>query len=158
MTLVAVLCNPPLTNGQRTLSRVELATRLLGFKDLATVNLFSLPSHATGAIDDLGLTEEGWLGARDELAAGLQRANGVLLGYGMTPPAGPARAHFLEQIGWLRAQLAKGDSPCWQVGDGPRHPSRWQRWTSRAHPGVPFAEAVGRSLVLVRDDSVGTPH
>ena len=58
-TLVAVLTNPPVTDGKRTLRRVDLAAELLGFDHVTVANLFALPSHATGAITDLGVTEDG---------------------------------------------------------------------------------------------------
>lgn len=149
-TLVAVLANPPLTDGKRTLGRVALAAELLGFAEVKVVNLFSLPSQATGAIGELGTTAAGWLAARPSLETALAEADGVLLAYGATSPSGPARAHFREQVEWLRTHLDQLALPGWQVGDGPRHPSRWQRWTHREHPDIPFAEAVRCSLVPIR--------
>ncbi len=157
-TLVAVLANPPLTDGKRTLGRVALAAELLGFAEVKVANLFSLPSLATGAIDELGATATGWLAARPSLETALAGANGVLLAYGTTSPSGPARTHFREQVKWLRTHLDQLALPGWQVGDGPRHPSRWQRWTNREHPEVPFIEAVRLSLVPVRTDCVESDH
>lgn len=148
-TLIAVLSNPPLTDGRRTLRRVALAAELLGFDDVAVANLFSVPSHATGAIAELGITEDGWLAARASLDACLSAGNGVLLAYGATSPTGEARRQFRQQVDWLRGRIAARALPTWQVGDGPRHPSRWQRWTCRAHPGVPFLDALRDSFVTV---------
>jgi len=152
-TLVAVLSNPPVTDGQRTLRRVQLAAELLGFEDAVVANLFALPSHSTGAIATLGATEEGWLAARPSLEASLAASTGVLLAYGATSPTGPARHNFRAQVEWLTGHLAARDLPTWRVGDGPRHPSRWQRWTSRAHPDLSFPDALRVSLV--RDACVG---
>ncbi len=157
-TLVAVLANPPLTDGRRTLGRVALAGELLGFAEAKVANLFSMPSLATGAIDELGATAAGWLAARPSLETALAGADGVLLAYGATAPAGPARTHFREQVEWLQTRINQLALPGWQVGDGPRHPSRWQRWTNREHPEVPFSEAVRRSLVLVGANCVGSDH
>lgn len=157
-TLVAVLSNPPLTAGARTLGRVRLAERILGFDSHRVVNIFACPSHATGALGQLGIDDSGWLEARLEIVAGLDSASGVLLGYGSTPPVGAARTRFHAQVNWLAGHLTELGVPIWQLGDGPRHPSRWQRWTHRAHPGVDFAEAVQRSLALVDPESVGRPH
>jgi hypothetical protein len=155
--LVAVLSNPPLTDGKRTLRRVALAAELLGFDDFAVANLFSLPSHATGAIAELGTTEEGWLAARPSLDACLSTGNGVLLAYGASSPTGEARLQFRRQVAWLHSQIAAAALPTWHVGDGPRHPSRWHRWTYRAHPNVPFSEALHTSLVQVCADCAGPP-
>ena len=157
-TLVAVLCNPPLTDGNRTLRRVQLAERILGFDMHCVVNIFARPSHATGALVRLGVDDSGWIEARPDISAGLGAARGVLLGYGSTPPAGLARNKFNDQIDWLAGHLMALGVPIWQLGDGPRHPSRWQRWTHRAHPDIAFEEAVKRSLVLVDPESFRSPH
>jgi hypothetical protein len=149
-TLVAILANPPLTDGKRTLRRVDLAAELLGFHDVAVANLFSVPSHATGAIAELGTTEEGWLAARSSLDASLGMAKGVLLAYGAASPTGEAGLQFRRQVSWLLSRISAMALPTWHVGDGPRHPSRWQRWTYRAHPEVPFTEALRNSFVRVR--------
>lgn len=156
-TLVAVLTNPPLTDGKRTLRRVALAAELLGFDDVAVANLFSVPSHATGAIAELGISEDGWLKARPPLEASLGVADGVLLAYGATSPTGEARLQFRNQVAWLHDRIAARTLPTWHVGDGPRHPSRWQRWTYRAHPEVPFPEALRNSFVPVHVDCVDGP-
>ncbi|MBL7487500.1 DUF1643 domain-containing protein [Frankia sp. AgB1.9] len=145
--LLAVLTNPPLTPGTRTVRRVELAADLLGFTEVRVANLFSLPSAAAGEIDVLGATVEGWLMARDLLNTAINGADGVLLAYGATAPSGAARLHHGDQVAWLKQTIAATALPVWRVGDGPRHPSRWQRWTYRTHPGVPFRDALQRSLV-----------
>lgn len=138
-TLVAVLANPPLTDGKRTLRRVALAAELLGFDDVAVANLFSVPSRRTGAITELGTAEDGWMAARASLETCLDAGDGVLLAYGATSPSGEARLQFRQQVTWVHSRIAARELPAWYVGDGPRHPSRWQRWTYRAHPDVPFA-------------------
>nr|NLI49740.1 DUF1643 domain-containing protein [Propionibacterium sp.] len=145
-TLVAVLSNPPLTDGHRTLRRVDLAAELLGFTHRRVANLFALPSHATGAIADLGQENTGWDQARADLTDHLAAADAVLLAYGCTAPAGEARHHFRRQVDWLLDHSVAATVPTWCVGDGPRHPSRWQRWTSRTHPDLAFPDALRQSL------------
>ncbi len=146
-TLVAVLTNPPLTAGLRTINRVTMAANLLGFDRVVVGNLFALPSHATGAITELGVSPHGWATAKSHLADHLASSDGVLLAFGVTAPSGPARDHFRSQVRWLIERTVSLGLPTWQVGDGPRHPSRWQRWTSRTHPDVGFPEALRTSLV-----------
>lgn len=153
--LVAVLANPPLTTGTRTIRRVELAAQLLGFSRAAVVNLFALPSHATGEIAELGAGPEGWMLARSTLADQIASADALLLAYGATEPTGSARTHFRRQLEWLAERVEARGVAAWCVGDGPRHPSRWQRWTHRAHPGLPFSEALAESLVRVTTPTVG---
>lgn len=155
--LVAVLSNPPVTDGRRTVRRVELATMILGFDDHRIVNIFAWPSHATRELNLLGAADSGWAEARPGIVTALNSAAGVLLGYGSTAPVGLARIQFRAQVDWLKGQLSTRMLPVWQLGDGPRHPSRWQRWTYRAHPNIPFDEAVRRSLVSVPQGSVEVP-
>lgn len=76
----------------------------------------------------------------------LPLAHNVLLAHGVCMPNGPAKRHFTAQTEWLHHQLDKHGLAPWQVGDGPRHPSRWQRYTSLHHPGASFPEALSLSL------------
>jgi hypothetical protein len=151
--LFVILTNPPLSDGKRTLNRVALAAELLGFDEFVVANLFALPSQSSVAIRKLGMSGEGWAAAREPLEAGLAVAGGVLLAYGTTPPAGPARLHFRDQVAWLRERVDVLSRPVWVVGDGPRHPSRWQRWTHRAHPDLSFADALRVSFALIQSKS-----
>ena len=105
-----------------------------------------LVTGTTGAIAHLGQEETGWAEARDALADHLAAADGVLLAYGCTAPAGEARHHFRRQVHWLLDHSVFAAIPSWCVGDGPRHPSRWQRWTSRTHPDLAFSDALQESL------------
>lgn len=148
-TLAAILINPPLTDGRRTLNRVNLAANLLGFDRVVVGNLFALPSHASGAITELGVSSHGWVTAKADLTDHLASSDGVLLAFGVNAPSGPARDHFRGQVRWLMERTISLGLPTWQVGDGPRHPSRWQRWTSRKHPDLGFPEALNASLVQV---------
>lgn len=146
-TLLAVLANPPTSGGARTLSRVEQAALVLGYGDFEVANLFSVPSKATGEIERLGVNGAAWLAARADIELRLSTADAVLLAYGIRPPMGPAGAHFHAQVDWLNNRLTEVQLPAWWVGDGPRHPSRWQRWTHRAHPDLSFPDALERGLV-----------
>src|SRR5205085_3906422 len=95
------------------------------------------------------------MSARSPLAAEIGSADGLLLAYGATEPTGPARTHFRSQLEWVAERVEACGVAAWCVGDGPRHPSRWQRWTHRAHPGLPFPDALAQSLVRVSPPSVG---
>lgn len=148
-TLFAVRTDPPLTDGRRTLNRVTMAANLLRFDRVTVGNPFAVPSHATGAITELGVTPHGWAMAKSHLTDHLASSDGVLLAFGVTAPSGPARDHFRSQVRWLIERTVSLGLPTWQVGDGPRHPSRRQRWTSRAHPDLGFHKALRTSLVQV---------
>lgn len=149
--LVCVLANPPVTSGARTMARIDLARATMGFESAGVVNLFSLPSRSTKEISVLGATREGWQEARLMLGRELDRASAVLLAYGSAEPTGRARGHHRDQVDWLRQQIARRSLPAYQLGDAPHHPSRWQRWTYRTHPGEAFAVAVRLSLAEVHE-------
>jgi hypothetical protein len=149
--LVFVLSNPPETNGTRTLRRVELAREILSATEVRVVNLFSATTYRSGGISDAGIDEGPWRNARPALERALQKADIVVLAYGVKPPSGEARVHYKTQLAWLEHLLLTLAVPVYVFGDGPRHPSRWQRWTSRHHPGIPFPEAIRLSLSLRSD-------
>ncbi|WP_370039128.1 hypothetical protein [Nocardioides sp.] len=145
-TLLAVLTNPPTTPGERTLARVQLACDLLGYDDFAVANLFPLPSRSTRDINELGQVRGPWLAARPVLQEQLGAAAGVLLAYGLERPRGQAGQWHREQVTWLDAAITGRGLPRFWVGEAPRHPSRWQRCTSRRQPAVPFRDAVALEL------------
>jgi hypothetical protein len=145
-TLLFIGLNPPLTSGTRTRGRVELARSLLGFDSIIHSNLFALPTHDLAGVAAVGATEEGWLEARHQLVEQVARADAALLGFGVQSPSGDARRWFRAQVSWLEAELAQADTPVWEVGGAPRHPSRWQRYTHRTFSDRPFATALEEAL------------
>lgn len=147
-TLLVVGSNPPTTSGSRTLARAEQARSILELDKVLIANLFSVPTYRTGGISSLGSMPQGWADARAALLEGLDQSSGVLLGYGVGRPAGEAAWHHDDQVQWLEMHLRSRELPVWWVGGAPRHPSRWQRYTSRAHPGDAFVRALEKSLQL----------
>lgn len=144
--LLAVLCNPSMTSGARTLARVQLASELLSFDDVVVANLFSLPSKSTRDIQQLGQLADPWIAARWPLVKQLERAGAVLLAYGLERPSGLAGEWHRAQVVWLSEIISARELPQFWVGGGPRHPSRWQRRTSRRWPGMAFRDAVALEL------------
>lgn len=145
--LLVIGSNPPSeTSGVRTMNRLQQAREILGFDDVRLANLFSLASYRSGGVSELGVDPEGWLSARPLLEKELDDATAVLLGYGTQPPVGPARFHFREQLAWLGAELLALGVPTRWVGGAPRHPSRWQRYTHRTYPDLPYLDALSLSI------------
>lgn len=124
-----------------------MAREVLRFESVRLANLFALPSYRSGGLSELGATPEGWLAARAEMEQALGEASAVLLAYGVGEPTGQARAYFREQVAWLNERIEQHGLPTWWVGGAPRHPSRWQRYTWRAHPDSAFGDALGSALV-----------
>jgi hypothetical protein len=147
-TLLVIGSNPAITSGQRTIGRAELARQMLHFDHVELENLFSVSTYRTGGVSLAGTSECGWQEARPRLLAALDRADAVLMAYGLAKPSGAAALHFVQQVAWVQQQIAERGLPVWSVGGAPRHPSRWQRYTYREHPGVPFPEALRASLVI----------
>ncbi len=148
-SLLVILSNPPTTSGLRTLQRVELARKTLGFTSVATANVFSIPTYRTSGVSAVGASETGWLAARPGLSDALSVADAVVLAYGCHEPSGTARQHFRDQLSWLEAEIENHGVSTWMVAGRPRHPSRWHRHTHAAYPDVPFAEALVQVLLPV---------
>lgn len=112
-------------------------------------NLFAVPSGAVTDISTLGATPAGWAQARQQMEPAFSVCDGVLLAYGISEPTGAARKYHREQVEWVAERLVASGCQAFQVGDGPRHPSRWQRWTSRHHRELEFSAALEASLEAV---------
>jgi hypothetical protein len=147
VTLVAVLANPALTSGDRTRARIAMASEILGAPSYQITNLFPAPSHSTLDIPMIGKDRQVWMSGRPHIVESLVGCTEVLLAYGTTAPSGEARVHFREQVEWLDSLLLAAGLTRWMVGDLPRHPTRWQRYTSRAYPHLSFPDALAASLV-----------
>lgn len=145
-TLLIIGSNPPTTSGQRTLARAEQARLILDFDCCEIVNLFSLPTYRTSEVALAGISPGGWLDARTNLAKALDRASAVLLAYGISKPAGAAAKNHEAQVAWLESEITRRGLPVWWVGGAPRHPSRWHRYTHRAHPKTDFPVALTTAL------------
>ncbi len=146
--LLVVGLSPPTTSGARTRARVDMACRLLNQASLVMVNLYAFPTRDLGSLSEVGKERAGWDAARSGIEAGLGVAKDVLLAYGVRTPAHEAGRHFRRQVAWLEGELDQRGLAVWQVGDTPRHPSRWQRFTHRSAPGVPFETALRLALTL----------
>ena len=131
--LLAVLANPTLSPESRSVGRVRLAARILGFEQVRIANLFALPSSSSKEIAVLGQDAHGWELARPALVDGLVTCDQVLLGFGTIPVTGVARRYLEQQLYWFADELRESDHrEVWQVGDA-RHPSRWHQYVSDRH-------------------------
>lgn len=145
-TLSAILATPPLTSGGRTLARVEMARQVLGAERSIVANLYDVPTRDIGELATKGHDPAQWRRSRTALKQAVDLADVVMLAYGVSRPPAPVRSYHDEQVEWLNELFDRRSVPVLMVGGRPRHPSRWQRWTSRAHPGRPFREALTLEL------------
>jgi hypothetical protein len=146
-TLLVVCATPPATSGERTRNRCELLGRLLGAESVKIENLFAFETESVVALSEVGRDSAGWLLSRERLSVFLEGASAIVVAYGVSEPSGVARFQHREQVVWLAEEFRSRSLEPLQIGDGPRHPSRWQRWTSRAHPRDCFEEALAKSLM-----------
>jgi hypothetical protein len=145
--LLAILATPPLTtSGARTRGRLQLATEILGRDVLAIANLIDVPTKNVLDIAVVGREQAPWREARGDIASQIAAADAVLLAWGTAEPAGPARDHHRAQVAWVNDVISRRGIVPWTVGGMPRHPSRWQRYTARTQPGLPFLLALTVSL------------
>lgn len=152
--LVVVLATPPLaTTGERTRARVRLAAEIIGAEATELVNLLSIPTADVNTIAAVGQEAHSWLNSRSRLHAAVMAADDVLFAWGIAEPAGPARSHHRDQVRWLLQLVQARGAGEWMVGGVPRHPSRWQRYTARVRPGVPFEQALRSALLPVHPNN-----
>lgn len=147
-TLLVILANPPLgTTGLRTLNRVSQASAIFGSEKALITNLLSVPTRSTSDIREVGGDPEGWRLSRADIQEKVALAGHIIYAFGVSEPSGPARINFRDQLGWLSTLVARRHGMVWTVGPTPRHPSRWHRFTSRAHPGLDVPTALALSFV-----------
>ena len=141
--LVAILHSRPPGDGERTLSRIELARAALGCGSFSVTNLYPASLPNTGALS-LSANLDVWQLGRDEVSRDLRRTDttDILLGYGVKPPTGTQRHAFREQLDWLAVELNAQSHRVWAFGGRPNHPSRWQRVAHRYAPDMPIQEIV----------------
>lgn len=147
--MVAVLLNPALHGGIRTVNRVHKAAETAGVDSRRVVlaNLCATPTPSMVELSAVGEEDSGWFTAGLELRKEVGQASDVLLAWGTTIPAGLARVPFRSQITHIRGLLAEcSPTNIWLVNGRTTHPSRWQRETARVHPGISFDEALPRLL------------
>lgn len=146
--LLAILSNPPKTAGTRTINRVRMAQESLNYASFSIANLFGIATQQSRDISTIGVDSAPWLEARAILEAELLNASAILLAHGTGSPSGPAGLHHRNQLAWLQSYISDLGLPVYVFGDGPRHPSRWQRYTSRTYPQDTFSTAIHHSLRL----------
>ena len=143
---VFILAAPPLTSGERTIERVNIAQSILQFDEVTIANLFPLPTVSVLDISSLGRSEDSWVAGREQMRFLLEPATDAVLAFGVSAPTGEAREHHRRQVEWLFTHLAQIDVKVWTVGGRTTHPSRWQRHTHNAFPELPFREALEESF------------
>ena len=129
---------------------VRICADLLDCGGADIMNLHAWPTRDLPALAAVAHQAEGWLEARASIEYGLSKADVLIAGWGVGRFSRDARSHLENQLRWLAtaAEVAGHDS-AYQVGDPPRHPSRWRQFTSPVHErfdGATFEERLRNSL------------
>jgi hypothetical protein len=130
-SLGAILINPPVGNGARTLSNLGVAARPLKCSELRVGNLFHIATANSSAIGFVGWEWDIWLPARENIVSVLAESDEILFAWGVSKLRAPVSEHFDRQVRWVSREAARcSHRSAWIVGDGPRHPSRWHQFVS----------------------------
>jgi hypothetical protein len=148
---LAILMNPVPHERVTTSERnVRICAGLLGCEDVEIVNLHAWPTRDLPALAAVAHQAQGWLEARAAIERALSSADVLIAGWGVGRFSRDARSHLDNQLRWLAtAAEGAGHSSAFQVGDPPRHPSRWRQFTSPVHErfeGATFEERLRNSL------------
>ena len=152
MHLTAFLLNPPIGKSATstvTYAGVVGAQRALGASGLHLTNLLAVPTRDLTEIATVAAAEETWVAAREQLEQAVDRADCVLLGWGLGGVGGRAGLHFRNQQAWVLGRLLDaGHRSAWTVGGSPRHPSRWRQYTGTQR-GIAVGESFEHRLASV---------
>jgi len=141
-TLGALLLNPPLVGGDRTIRHLQVAANLLGCDNVEIANLFANATPDVTAINEIGRSGDGWEAARLRLRQVITASDHLLAGWGISGLAGPAARHRRAQLDYVRTYAREvGKHDIWTLNGQPRHPSRWHQYVSDRH-----GRATGTSL------------
>jgi hypothetical protein len=133
-SLGAILISPPFGTGARTIKNLGVAAGLLDCSDVHIGNLFPLATANSPSVGLAGTEWDSWLPAQERLSAVLADCDELLFAWGVSVQRSPAKDHFERQVRWVHQEAARfAHHSAWIVGDGPRHPSRWQQFVSDRH-------------------------
>lgn len=134
VTLGAILLNPPLTRGTRTVNSLCIAADILECDTVEVANLFSVPTRDVTVINSIGRSTAGWEAARTQLLQVVSESDHLLAGWGVSGLSGLASTRRLMQIEYVYSCARKtGKNAIWTLNGEARHPSRWHQYVSDRH-------------------------
>jgi hypothetical protein len=153
MNLLVLLASPPVTAGQRTLSRLAALPKVISGCSVSTANLCGTHAMDLPSLSVVAATPEPWLQARENITDALEDCDEVMAAWGLCSLSGMARQHRKTQLHWLlEVATHNGHRQVLGVGGQPRHPSRWHQYVSDVHGrarGGTFEERLRQVLVKV---------
>lgn len=156
--LLVILACPPITSGKRTLNQMEALRAYLNFSTIQHVNMNVEADLRTSSKNKKWDEEESWLEARTAISRAVNKSDCVLLAYGVQKPSGSARHFHSDQVIWLHKLLRRSDKTVFQIGNKPRHPSRWHRKTLKTQEQMSTMEAVLANIQMIDLDQIVPTH
>ncbi|MGV9770815.1 DUF1643 domain-containing protein [Streptosporangium sp. NPDC003464] len=152
-TLCAVLLNPALKPLDDTITYRNVCSilPLVGCDRIAVANLINVPTKDAAALNRATIRDSEVEEAQAALAITLERADEVIIAWGVGGMSGPVRLSLQRQARWLFDVLNQvGIERVWTVTAKPRHPSRWRQYVGPEKGRVPgdcFEERLSQVLV-----------
>ena len=154
--LGALLLNPPLMGGGRTLNHLRVAADLLECDHIEIANLFSIATRDVVEMNQISKLVVGWEKARPRLSEVIGGADQLLAGWGVSGITGESARHRNRQLAYIReVALAAGHDRYWTLNGETRHPSRWHQYVSNRHgrvSGASFRDKLAQILTPVLID------
>jgi hypothetical protein len=151
--LLVLLASPPMTSGQRTLSRLAALSKAIPGCSVSAVNLCAMPAADLPSLSVVAAHPAPWLEARERISTALGDCDELMAAWGLCSLTGSARHHRTAQLNWLLdATTDMGLREALTVGGMPRHPSRWHQFVSDVHgrtSGGTFEERLRQVLTKV---------
>ena len=148
-TLGALLLNPPLLGGARTVGQLHVVAELLKCDNVEIANLFAIGTRDITAINEVGQTITGWAAARSRLCEVIAASDQLLAGWGVSGLAGAAAQNQRAQLDYVRNCAEDiGKDYIWTLNGEPRHPSRWHQYVSDRH-GRAVGATSGERIAMV---------
>src|SRR5580698_10304129 len=114
--LGALLLNPPVVGGVRTIRHLRVAADLLGCDRVEIANLFSIATRDVAGINEVGRSGDGWAAARPHLDRVIAASDQLLAGWGVSGLGGLAAQNQRIQLEYIGASAGEiGQNYVWTL-------------------------------------------
>lgn len=156
-TLGAILLNPPVTSGARTLQHLQAAARSLDCDSVEIANLFAVPTRDVTAINAVGQSSTGWDLAQDRLREIITASDHLIAAWGVSGLSGHTARQQRKQLEFVFcAARDVGQEHIWTLNGEPRHPSRWHQYVSDRHARASGASLTERLAMVLKSVPIKT--
>lgn len=162
--LGAILLNPPIGAGARTINHLDHARKALGCNRMEIANLVNVQTLGIRDLSTAASQFDVWESSRIAVRSLLIKSDEVLFGWGISPLNGPAGIHLRTQSAWVTQEALNLHLRPWALGGEVRHPSRWHQYLAPKHgrsTNHSFAIRIARALkpldLRLKASNAGSP-